>query len=46
MKLSLKQKIFEEFFSKHFEHFEKKDDPHSSFISKLTDSEKRGYINL
>ena len=48
MKLCLKQKMFEEFFSPfsesslNFEHFEKKDDPHSSFISELTDYEKRG----
>ena len=25
-----------------FEHFEKKDDPHSCFISEITHSEKRG----
>ena len=45
--LSQKQKAFSEFFlpfSKStltFEHFEKKDDPHSRFISSITHSEKR-----
>ena len=48
MQLSQKRKIFYEFFFQfskfrfHFEHFQKKDDPHSSFIFELTHSEKRG----
>ena len=46
--LSEKQKTFPEFFSAfsesklNFEHFEKKDDPHSLFISEATAFEKRG----
>ena len=46
--LSQKQKAFSQFFlafSKSTltcEHFQKKDDPHSSFISEITHSEKRG----
>ena len=45
--LSQKQKIFSEFFSAilksilNFEHFQKKDDPHSFCISKITDTEGR-----
>ena len=45
--LSQKRKAFSEFFlpfSKStltFEHLEKKDDPHSRFISSITHSEKR-----
>ena len=31
-------------FTLNFEHFQKKDDPHSLFISEITHSEKRGYI--
>ena len=48
MELSEKLKTFPEFFhafSKYglkFEHFEKKDDPHSLFISEATACEKRG----
>ena len=48
MELSEKLKTFPEFFrafSKSglkFEHFEKKDDPHSLFISDATACEKRG----
>ena len=44
--LSLKQKIFSEFFSAflkstlNFEHFQQKDDPHSRCISQITASEK------
>ena len=47
-RLSKKQKAFFQFFlafSKsrlNFEHFQKKDDLHSSFISYITHSEKRG----
>ena len=48
MQLSRKQKTFSEFFcaflksSLNFEHFQKKDDSHSSDISEITDSEKHG----
>ena len=44
--LSRKQKTFPEFFSAffkstlNFEHSQKKDDPHSRYISKITVSEK------
>ena len=47
MQLSQKQNFFSEFFanllkaSLNFEHFQKKDDPHSWCISEITDSEKR-----
>ena len=50
MQLSQKLKTFSEFlatFSKsslNFEHFQKKDDAHSLFISEATSCEKRGYI--
>ena len=46
--LSQKHKAFSQFFlafskcTLNFEHFEKKDDPHSLFISEITHSEKRG----
>ena len=46
--LSRKQKAFSQFFlafsksTLNFEHFQKKDDPHSLFISYITHSEKRG----
>ena len=52
MQVSRKQKTFSEFFSAflksslNFEHFQKKDDSHSWGISKITDSEKHGYINV
>ena len=45
--LSQKPKAFSQFFSSflkstlNFEHFPKKEKPHSSFISEITDSEKR-----
>ena len=48
MQLSRKQKTFSDFFSAflksslNFEHFQKKDDSHSSDISEITDSEKHG----
>ena len=48
IKLSQKQKTFPGFFSAfsnsklNFEHFHKKDDPHSLFISDSTACEKRG----
>ena len=48
MQLSQKQKTFSEFFceflksSLHFEHFQKKDDSHSSDICEITDSRKHG----
>ena len=44
--LSQKRKTFSEFFSAffkptlHFEHFQKKDDPHSRCSSQITNSEK------
>ena len=50
IKLSQKQKCFRGFFSAfsksklNFEHFQKSDVPHSSFISEATACEKRGYI--
>ena len=46
--LSQKHKAFSQFFlpfskcTLNFEHFQKKDDPRSLFISEITDSEKRG----
>ena len=52
MILSQKKKTFSEFFyafSKsrfNFEHFQKKDDSASSCIFELTNSEKRGQINV
>ena len=48
MQLSQKQEAFSEFFlafsksTLNFKHFQKKDDPHSRFISKITHSGKRG----
>ena len=45
MELSLKQRIFQDFFvpfvetTSNFEHLEKKDDRHSYFISEITDCE-------
>ena len=48
MQLSQKRKIFSHFyfpcckFRFNFEHLQKKDDPSSSCIFELTDSEKRG----
>ena len=45
MQLSQKLKNFSRFFSKsrlNFEYFQKKDDPHSLFISEATACEKRG----
>ena len=50
IKLSQKKKTFPRLFSAfsksklNFEHFQKKDDPHHSFISEATACEKRGYI--
>ena len=46
--LSQKHKAFSQFFlafsksTLNFEHFQKKDDPRSLFISEITHSEKRG----
>ena len=46
--LSQKNKAFSQFFlafsksTLNFEHFQKKDDPRSLFISEITHSEKRG----
>ena len=48
MQLYLKQETFSQFFCKFlkssldFEHFQKKDDSHSSDISEITDCEKDG----
>ena len=47
MPLSQKQNIFPQFFSSffestlNFEHFQRKDDPHSLCISEITDHERR-----
>ena len=52
MELSQKLKIFSEFLSAfstsrlNFEHFQKKDDPHSLFISEATDSVNCGSMNV
>ena len=48
MELSQKQKTLSHFFSLflkstlNFEHFQKKDDPHSLCVSEITDSQKHG----
>ena len=48
MQISQKEETFSEFFcgflksSVNFEHFQKKDDSHRSYISEITDSEKHG----
>ena len=48
MHLSEKQKSFSQFFcaffksTSTFEHFQKKDDPHTLCISEITDPKKRG----
>ena len=50
--LSKKLKMFAQFCTTFlqsaftFEHCEKKDEPHSSCISEVIDSEKRGYLNV
>ena len=47
MHLSQKQRIFSQFFSAffetalNFEHFQRKDDPHSLYISEFTDQQRR-----
>ena len=52
MQLSGKQKTFSELFpaflksSLNFEHFQTKDDSHSSGISEITESEKQGQIKI
>ena len=52
IQLSPKQNAFSEFLSAflkstlHFEHFQKKDDPHSRCISQITVSEKGDSINI
>ena len=52
MQLSVKLKIFSQFVSAfststlNFEHFQKKDDPHSLFISEATDSVNCGSMNV
>ena len=46
MRLSQKQEMFSQFFftflkyTLNFEHFPKKEEPHSRFISEITDGEK------
>ena len=51
LQLSDKLKTFSQFFiaflesTSNFEHFEKKDEPHSSSIYEVTDSERRAYLN-
>ena len=51
LQLSEKLKTFSQFFiaflesTLNFEHFEKKDEPHSSSIYEVTDSERRAYLN-
>ena len=48
MQISQKEETFSGFFcgflksSVNFEHFQKKDDSHRSYISEITDSEKHG----
>ena len=50
--LSQKQKTFSEFFiafpkcAWNLEHFQKKDEYPSLFISEIIDAEKRGYLNV
>ena len=52
MQLSGKQRAFSQFFSAflksslNFEHFQKKDDSHSSGISEITESEEQGQIKI
>ena len=52
MHLSQKQNVYSQFFlaffdsALNFEHFQKKDDPHSLCISEITDHERRAYINV
>ena len=52
MQLSQKQKTFSEFLSPflksnlNFEHFQNKDDTHSWCICEVTDSQKRGKMNV
>ena len=52
MHLSRKKNIFSEFFlpffesALNYEHFQKKDDPHSLCISEIIDHERRAYINV
>ena len=52
MQGSQKQKTFSEFFAAflksrlNFEDFQKKDDSHNWGISKITNSEKHGYVNV
>ena len=52
MRLSQKQEIFWQFFfaflksTLNFEHFSKKQQPHSSFISEITDGERALSINV
>ena len=52
MQLSQKEETFSDYFTKvsktvlNFEYFQKKDDSHIPYSSEITDSEKRGYINV
>ena len=51
MQLSEKLETFSPFFiaflesALNFEHFEKKNEPHSSSISEVIDSQRRAYLN-
>ena len=51
MELYQKQKILPQLFSSflksslNFEHFQKTDDPHSIYMSEITDSQEHDYIN-
>ena len=52
MRLSQKREIFSQFYfgflkaALNFEHFPKKEQPHSSFISEITDANKGISINV
>ena len=48
MQLYQKQKLFSSILKSrlNFQHFQKKDDPHSWHILQITGSEKRGKINV
>ena len=52
MQLSKQLKSFSQFssgfikFKFNFEHFEKKDEPHSLCISEIIDGERRAYVNV
>ena len=52
MQWSKKLKVFFQFFTAflkaafNFEHFGKKDEPHSSYIFEIIDGEKSAYVNV